>query len=218
MTYIHRQLEKPLCIIGAGDAAQSIYFLLKHGEYKPKIKAFLESDNFFQAREVCGLPVQPLSQFDAKKEQAFIALGSSQARHQMFQSLPADTENARFIHPQNQLLSPEDFEMGEGSVLFPYCIVSRQVTLGKHAIVLGHSILGHHGCFGDFFTAGAQFNSGGNCHVGERVFCGMSVSVRDRAHLGDDITVGMGSVVISSLIKPGVYWGNPAVWQKELSC
>jgi sugar O-acyltransferase (sialic acid O-acetyltransferase NeuD family) len=215
MTYIHRKLEKKLCIIGAGDMAQSLYFSLKQGEYKPEIAAFLESDDIFEPRNLHGLPVRSLSSFDPESHQALIALGNPQARYQITRILPAHTEYGRFIHPQNQILLPESFELGEGSVIFPYCTVSREASIGKHALVLGQCIIAHHIRFGDFFTAGAKFNSGGHCQIGDRVFSGMSVCIRDRVHVGDDITLGMGSVVLKSLVKPGVYWGNPAVWQKD---
>ncbi|PKL74841.1 MAG: sugar O-acyltransferase, partial [Candidatus Melainabacteria bacterium HGW-Melainabacteria-1] len=68
---------------------------------------------------------------------------------------------------------------------------------------------------GDYFSAGAQLNTGGNCRLGQRVYCGMSVSIRNRVQIADDVTLGMGSVVVGDITRPGLYFGHPARPQPE---
>jgi hypothetical protein len=45
----------------------------------------------------------------------------------------------------------------------------------------------------------------GRCRVGHRVMVGAGASVRDGCSIGDDIIVGVGSVVVSDLLEPGVF-------------
>ncbi|HEY9840263.1 MAG: hypothetical protein ACAI44_18855 [Candidatus Sericytochromatia bacterium] len=203
-------MSKKICIVGAGDAGKSIYRLMQHGGSGDQVAAFLESEEYYRPRKVYGLEVRPLSSFAPDLHQALIALGSPRDRYELSQRLPAETEYATYIHPENQLLAPEELHIGAGSVIFPYCILTRNLRLGKHSLLMGHSVLGHDSRFGDFFTAAARLNTGGHCAVGHQVYCGMSVSIRDRVTICDQVTVGMGAVVVGDIHEKGVYLGHPA--------
>lgn len=203
-------------IIGAGGAGQSIYKLIENMGRAHEIAGFLESDAHYQARQVYGLAVKPLSSFDPSTHKAVIALGDSEARYQMASQMPQETQYARYIHPQHFSLSPTELEIGEGSLTYPFCQYSRHLKIGKHALIISDCILGHDSVIGDFFTSTARLNMGGGCTIGDRVYIGMSVSIRDKITICDRAVIGMGAVVVQDIVEPGVYVGNPARKIKDI--
>lgn len=208
--------EKPVYIVGAGGAGQSAYKLIEHMGRAAEIAGFLESPEIITHRSVYGLPVHSLAEFNPHNHRLLIAVGTSEARYQMVKTLPPEAEYASFIHPDQFILAPDELQIGEGSLIYPKCQFSRHVTIGKHAFVVADCILGHDSVVGDFFTSAARLNMGGGCQIGNRVYIGMSVSIRDHTRICDLVQIGMGSVVLKDICEPGLYVGNPAKKIRDL--
>ena len=47
------------------------------------------------------------------------------------------------------------------------------------------------------------------CILGDNVLVGAGVIIRDGIEITENVTIGMGSVVVRSIVEPGVYLGNP---------
>lgn len=203
-------------IVGAGGSGKSIYKLIENMGRAVEITGFLESDAYYIPRQIYGLDVNPLSVFDPAKHQAVIALGSSEERYRMARLMPSETQYASYIHSQHFSLSPAELEIGEGSLAYPFCQYSRNVKIGKHALIISDCIFGHDSVIGDFFTSTARLNMGGECKIGNRVSIGMSVSIRDKITICDQAIIGMGAVVVKDITEPGVYVGNPAKKVKDI--
>lgn len=204
------QAKKNLCLVGAGGSAQSIFQILRLMGRADEVLAFLESDDYYRPRQLYGLPVKPLSYFQVEHHRALLSPGASQGRAQLAEAMPAETQYATLIYPNVLFLDPESTEIGAGSIIYPGCILSGEVRIGRHALILANGVLGHNLSLGDFFTAGVGLNTGGYVQVGPQVQCGMSVSLRDRIRVCEQAQIGMGSVVVRDILEPGIYLGNPA--------
>ncbi|HEY9843086.1 MAG: hypothetical protein ACAI44_34975 [Candidatus Sericytochromatia bacterium] len=203
-------MKQGICLVGAGGSAKSVYQLLEHMGRANEVIAFLESADCWQPRSLYGREVRSIETFEPERHQALIALGSSEARARMALLLPPHTEYVSLIHPLTTVFGPDEFQLGPGSIIFPSCLISRGVSIGAHSVVMAGCILGHDSQIGDFFTTASRLNLGGECRLGHSVYCGMSVSIRDKTSICDQAVIGMGAVVIKDISEPGVYAGNPA--------
>ena len=50
----------------------------------------------------------------------------------------------------------------------------------------------------------------GNVNIGNKVYLGTNSSIKEELYVGDDITIGLNSGVVTSLLIPGVYVGTPS--------
>ena len=98
----------------------------------------------------------------------------------------------------------------EGSIIYPKCVISTNVTIGKCVIVNSRTGLGHDVNVGDFSSIMASVSLGGQVQVGKRVFIGSKALVIPKTVVEDDSTVGAGSVVIKSVKSFTTVFGNPA--------
>ena len=73
-----------------------------------------------------------------------------------------------------------------------------------------HTTVGHDCIIGDFFTTAPAVNISGSCKFGDNVYVGTNASVKNGITICDDVTIGMGGVVVKDILKPGTYIGNPA--------
>ncbi len=48
------------------------------------------------------------------------------------------------------------------------------------------------------------------CNIGSKNFFGAGSIIKDKITIGDNITIGAGSVVTKDTLNPGVYVGMPA--------
>jgi len=203
-------MKPKVCIIGAGGSARSIFQVIRMMNRHDEIVAFLETDEYYVAREIHGVPVKPLSFFSPLEHQALISFGDSNARAKMVSLLPENTDYATYIYSDVMIIAPEETSIGKGSVIYPGCKISGDVDIGEHSLILANAVLGHDVTIGDFFTSGVGLTLGGHCQIGQHVQCGMSVSIRDRATICDHAVLGMGAVIMRDIKEPGVYIGNPA--------
>ncbi len=105
---------------------------------------------------------------------------------------------------------PDGTRVGAGSILLAGVVLTADVTLGVHVVCMPHVVITHD-CWAEAFaTLCAGVVLGGRVVVGRAAYVGMAASVRERATLGSDCVVGMGSVVLAD-VPPGETWaGNPA--------
>ncbi len=84
-------------------------------------------------------------------------------------------------------------KIGQGSKIDSKVIISHNVSLGKHCLVV------------------SQSGIAGSSKIGDRVKLGGQVGITDHVEIGDDIMIGAKSGVSKDLLEPGIYFGIPAV-------
>jgi sugar O-acyltransferase (sialic acid O-acetyltransferase NeuD family) len=164
-------------------------------------------DNNYLEKEIMGIPVIKQSNFDPEKFKVVVAVGDSKRRKQIVRKLPIQTRYTSIIHPSAVI--SKWVEIGEGSIITAGVILTCNIKIGKHAHLNLHTTVGHDCQIGDFFTAAPAVNISGNCTMGDCVYWGTNSSVRQGIKICDDVTIGMGGVVVKDIDNRGVYIGNP---------
>lgn len=203
--------KKKICIIGAGGSARETLFLLKDTLDKTQaiadVACFMVDDEYYKVPIVMGVEVIRFSQFDAALYDVVVALGDPINRKKIVERLPADTSYATIIHPSAVI--SQWVEIGEGSIITAGVIVTCNIKIGKHAHLNLHTTVAHDCVIGDFFTSSAGVRISGNCTLGNGVYLGVNAAVREKISIVDNVTVGMGGIVVKDIKEAGVYVGVP---------
>lgn len=203
---------KKLCILGTGGFGREtllifIELLKNSGKKYQDLAVFMENDAEFSQTEIMGVPVIRQSEYDHSKHLLLIAIGSPTSRKGVVNQFPADTVYATLIHPSVEMSSW--VELGEGSIVAAGTIITCNIKIGRHAQLNLHSTIGHDCDIGDYFTSAPGAKISDNCEFGNCVYFGTSAVVRQGVRICDDVTIGMGGVVVKNVMDPGVFVGNP---------
>lgn len=204
--------EKKICIIGAGGFGREVLCCIMDiyagsGKNIADLACFMVDDEHFKTSEILGVEVIPRSKFDYKLYDITVAIGDPTARKKVVESLPADASYATILHP-SVVCSPF-VEIGEGTIITAGCIITCDIKLGKHTHLNLDTTIGHDCQLGDYFTTAPGAKISGNCNFGECVYFGTNACVRQAVTICDNVTIGMGGVVVKNITEPGVYVGNP---------
>lgn len=122
-------------------------------------------------------------------------------------------------------------KIGDGCFVGPFVEVQRGTVVGARSRVQSHSFLCEMVTVGEdcfighgVMTINDSFKTGGPSFdekdwaattIGNRVSIGSNSTLLP-VTICDDVVVGAGSVVTKDITKPGVYFGNPARFVREL--
>jgi sugar O-acyltransferase (sialic acid O-acetyltransferase NeuD family) len=151
----------------------------------------------------------PLSLFNPKEYIVMVAIANSKDRHDIIQRLPKETKYFTWIHP-TALIMDNNVEIGEGSFIGAYSILTTNIKIGKHAILNRSNHIGHDCEIGDYFSAMPGAIVSGNVKIYDLVYMGSNSSIREKISVHSLSTIGMNSAVVKNIEKSGVYGGVPA--------
>ena len=164
---------------------------------------------FFVDDEYSNDITKPLSSFDPEKYHMMIAVGDSKARFDIVQKLPKETVYFTFVHP-TALILDNNIEIGEGSFIGAYSILTTNIKLGKHALLNRANHIGHDCNIGDYFSAMPGAIVSGNVTIYDCVYMGTNSSIREKLNVHSLSIIGMNSCVVKNINESGVYIGTPA--------
>ncbi|MBC7447709.1 MAG: acetyltransferase [Hymenobacteraceae bacterium] len=206
--------SKKFCIFGTGGFARETLCCFLDVEHAAGRLAqartrvcFMVSDDQYQHPRVMGVEVIRESAFDPAHYEVLVAVGEPAVRRRVVERLPAATSYATLVHPT--VVCSEWVEIGAGSILTAGVVLTCDIQLGAHAQLNLHTSIGHDCRIGPYFTAAPGARISGDCHLGSGVYVGSNAALRQGIRVTDNVTIGMGSVVVKSIAKPGVYVGNP---------
>ena len=150
----------------------------------------------------------PLSRFDSTKHVAMVAVADSKDRYDIVQRLPKETHFFTFIHPTALLM--ENIEIGEGSFIGAYSILTTNIKLGNHAILNRGNHIGHDCVIGNYFSAMPNAVVGGNVNIKDKVYMGSCSNIREKINISNDVIIGMNAAVVKDINKQGTYVGVPS--------
>lgn len=151
----------------------------------------------------------PLSKFNPFEYEVIVAISDPKIRQDIVEKLPIETKYFTFIHPTCLILD-KNIEIGEGSFIGAYSILTTNIILGKHIILNRMCQIGHDSCLGEFSSLMPGVVISGNCDIGNRVYFGTNSSVRQKVKICDDVTIGLNAGVVKDINDPGTYVGVPA--------
>lgn len=152
----------------------------------------------------------PLSLFDPNEYFLMVAVADSKDRMNIVERLPKGTKFFTWIHPTALILG-DNIEIGDGSFIGPYTILTTNIKLGKHSILNRTNQIGHDCIIGDFFSMMPGSIISGNCNIGDKVYIGTNSSVREKTYICDDVTIGLNSGVVKDIKECGTYVGTPTI-------
>jgi sugar O-acyltransferase (sialic acid O-acetyltransferase NeuD family) len=185
-------------LVGYGGHAREV-----QAQMGTKLTCFVDDDYVVEGTE-------PLSKFNPEEYALMVAVADSRSRHNILQRLPKETQYFTFIHP-TVLIMDTSVEIGEGSFIGAYSIITTNIKINKHALLNRANHIGHDTVLGNCFSAMPGAIVSGNCIVGDGVYVGTNASIREKIAICDSVVVGMNSCVVKDIKQPGVYVGNPAV-------
>lgn len=174
----------------------------------------LDDDPGRHGTTVGGVPV--LGGLDRVGEhrdaELLVCVGHGAARERLVERLgalgvPADGY-ATVVHPA--VTVPAGCAVGRGSVLLAGVVLTCDVRVGAHVVVMPTVTLTHDDVLEDFVTMAAGVTLGGGVVVGRGAYVGMNASVRERVRVGAGATLGMGAVLLEDLPDGATWAGVPA--------
>lgn len=101
--------------------------------------------------------------------------------------------------------------LGAGTVVMHHAFVNAGAVVGENVIINTFCNIEHGVSIGNqcHISTGTMVN--GDCKIGNNCFIGSQSVLANGISVCDDVVVGAGSLVRKSIIKPGVYSGNPAI-------
>ena len=183
-------MEKAL--IGSGGHAREVM-----AHMGLTLKCFVE-DKFCKPGDI------PLSMFNPERFEVMIAIANTKVRKRIGKVLPSNTKYFSYIHHNVEIMD-DKFLIQEGSFFGSSCILTTNISIGKHAILNRGIQVGHDSSIGRFFSAMPGSILSGNVSIGDCVYMGTNSSVREKVSICDNVTVGMGSYVYKDIDVEGVF-------------
>jgi sugar O-acyltransferase (sialic acid O-acetyltransferase NeuD family) len=112
------------------------------------------------------------------------------------------------IHPRADV--SDCCTIGLGSILLAGVVLTADVYLGRHVVVMPNVTLTHDDVLEDFVTVAAGASIAGGVRVGEASYIGSNASVRENLSIGADAVLGMGAALVGDLPRAETWAGVPA--------
>ena len=205
-------IKMDLGIIGTGGFAREVLQLaldIKKNTASVFDKIFfVEFDNFYTDNVVDDTRVLKFSECDLSKMQFVIAIGDPVLKKKVCNELPKDV---KFLSLVSRLsFIADDFKYSQGLIVMPFSYISCNVKIGNHVHINSHSTIGHDSIIGDYFTCACSVMISGNNNISESCYFGMNSSTRQGISICENVTVGLNSGVVKSILKSGTYIGTPS--------
>ena len=169
---------------------------------------------FFVDDEYTNEITKPISSFNPETHEMMIAVSNPAERKNVVNRLPKNTKYFTFVHPTALLMS-EDIQVGVGSFIGAYSILTTNITIGNHAILNRGNQIGHDSKIGDFFSAMPGAIVSGNVVIETNVYMGNNSSIREKITVGSNVIIGANAAVVKNIITGGTYVGVPAKFKKK---
>lgn len=202
---------KKICIVGAGGSGRETLCLLKDAAPKganlANLACFMVLEKDLTDRKIMGVDVITEPEFDPALYDVVVAIGDPQIRKKVVAKMPAGTTYTTLIHPS--VIMSDWVEIGAGSIIAAGTILTCNIRIGSHSHCNLHTTVGHDCVTADFFTTAQSVNISGDCKFEECVYLGANSAVKQGVRICENVTIGMGGVVVKNITEPGVYIGNP---------
>lgn len=176
--------------------------------------AMLDDDSNRWGRTIDGVEVLGPIELAAKPSvgDLLVCIGAGFARRSVVERLRAmcvtGDRYATVIHPSVEV--PAGCSVGHGSVLLAGAVLTADVLVERHVVVMPNVTLTHDDVLRDYATVCAGVALGGGVTVDEAAYVGMNASVRQGAHVGAGSVLGMGAALLEDLPAGQTWVGVPA--------
>lgn len=203
-----------LIIVGAGGMGRDVFTWLSQ-EIKNKkgfrIKGFLDDNP--QILRTLSYPVKligSISDYQPKiNESLILAILDPKIKKKIVESLMQKGANFyNLIYPSTVMGT--NVRIGRGCIICPNCLLGNDLTIGNFVFINANSTIGHGGIIGDYTSINGSVDITGNVEVGHSCLFGVGAKVIPGRKIGNQATVGAGSIVIKNVPHNVTVFGNPA--------
>jgi sugar O-acyltransferase (sialic acid O-acetyltransferase NeuD family) len=189
--------------------------LFGYGGHAREVAAQIgQNVTFFVDDDYVTENTKPISSFDPLEYVMMVAVSDVNDRKRIVDSLPKETTYFTFVHP-TVLSMDNNIEIGEGSFIGAYSILTTNIKVGKHSILNRGNQIGHDCSIGDYFSAMPGAVVSGNVIIGEKVYMGTNSSIKEKLHISSNVVIGSNGSVVKNIITDGVYVGVPVKFKKK---
>ena len=104
----------------------------------------------------------------------------------------------KLIHPSVSLGISED-AIGKGAIICAGNIITVNIKIGDFVILNLGCTVGHDTVIGDYSAFMPQTNIAGEVNLGEGVYGGMGAGIINQVSIGDNVTLGAGTIVVKDM-------------------
>jgi sugar O-acyltransferase (sialic acid O-acetyltransferase NeuD family) len=210
--------KKSLIIIGGGGFCREVIWLARECSSVWEVTGILDDNPSMLGKTFCDISViGSVNDWPKYSESWFVvAIGSPRTRKTVVEKMKLNG-NAKFatlVHPST-LLS-DYVEIGEGSIITAGCVLTTQISLGRHNITNLLTSVGHDVVTGDYCTMAPHVAVSGNVTMGDGVEVGTGALLIQGRKLGTGCFVGAGAVVSKDIPENILAVGCPARQVKSL--
>jgi sugar O-acyltransferase (sialic acid O-acetyltransferase NeuD family) len=171
--------------ITIGEKIEDLPVLGKTNE----IKSFIDKDYYF---------INTIFRIDGQQE-----------RINLFESFGIPVEKlATFIHPLSYIAP--NVKLGHGSVIMPNVSISSGTSFDLSCLIMVGATIGHDNKVGKYCHFAAQCCVGAYTNIKDGVHIGLNATTRENITIGQNSTLGMGSVLTKDIGDNEIWVGNPA--------
>lgn len=203
---------KKIVIYGAGGLGREIYELIDEVN-KYNILGFLD-DGIINNKVSVNIPILGGIEFLHNIEYPIgvvFAIADVYVKQNIYKKILQINKGHYFpiVIAKNSYVSKRAM-LSEGTIVGRYCSVSTSVQLGKLVFLNTKCDIGHDSIIGDFCSLMPSVNVSGNVSVGQRTLIGVQSAILQGIKIGSDVTVGMGSKVMTDVPDNCTVMGYPA--------
>lgn len=201
-----------VAVAGAGGMGREVLAWLRDARPDVDPAAFLVADAFEKpVGEDVNLPLMTTFRElrPAGIEALVLGVGDSARRQRIaVEAEKVGLDLVTVIHP-TAFLGP-GVAVGQGAIVAPGCLMTRDVEIGRGTIVNFGAKVGHDCAVGEFSFIGPASVLSGGVRVGEGAFIGAGAVLLPLVRLGDWCVVGAGAVVTVDVPDGTIVRGLPA--------
>ena len=199
-------VREDIIIIGSGGLGREIASLFVHPNLKEKynflgfIDDYKDKGSLVNGQKVLG----GIEWLIEEKPCTYIIIGFSHLQNRL--ELINRLQNLSFlfptiIHPDAILIDPTHIKIGSGSIIFPYAILTTNITVGKNVIVHIGAKIHHDTVINDNCILMPNVAITGGATIGNNVFLGTGTICPAPITILDNGVVPAGSVVLIGDVK-----------------
>jgi len=208
---------KKISIFGAGGFGREIQMLI---EQINEIKMEWEFIGFWDDDKNIKTPIndspllggiEELNNFNNGELYLVCAVGEPNTKEQIIKNI--SNPSVKFpilIHPNALIGNRKYVSIGEGSIITAGNIITTNIKIGKHVILNLSCTVGHDTIIEDFSSFMPTVNISGEVVIKKKVYVGTGAKIINLLEIGENTTIGAGSVVAKSLPGKCVAVGIPA--------
>jgi len=172
------------------------------------IDDFKENDTLFYLSKVYTLP-NAIAIYSEENLEVVIAIGEPIVRIKIKEKLKHNNIKLGKVIDPSAIISPTA-KLGAGVIVTSDCIIASSAIVGENVAINVKSIVGHDIVLANDVVLSSMVNIGGACKIGTGTYLGMGCFIKEGLEIGDEVIVGMGSVVHHNIPSGVIALGNPA--------